>query len=51
LEKYIWRGYAPGSSCSLRSCERIRDIGGRLVTEHGEALEILANHDPGALQS
>jgi hypothetical protein len=26
--------------------ERIRDIGGRLVAKHGEALEILADHDP-----
>ena len=31
--------------------ERIRDIGGRLVAEHGEALEILANHDPDTSQS
>jgi hypothetical protein len=53
-------GYAPGSSVlveelpdgdlrimsteKVREC--IRDIGGRLVAEHGEALEILANHDP-----
>jgi hypothetical protein len=28
--------------------EHIRDIGQRLVAEHGEALEILANHDPDA---
>ncbi len=24
----------------------LQDIGGRLVTEHGEALEVLASHDP-----
>jgi antitoxin component of MazEF toxin-antitoxin module len=30
--------------------ERIQDIGGRLVTEHGEALEVLASHDPDAPQ-
>ena len=54
------RGYAPGSSVLVEELpggdlrimstekvrERIRDIGGRLVAEHGEALEILANHDP-----
>ncbi len=28
--------------------KHIRDIGQRLVAEHGEALEILANHDPDA---
>src|ERR1700691_2206618 len=57
------RGYAPGSSVLVEELpggelrvmstekvrERIRDIGGRLVAEHGEALEILANHDPDAL--
>jgi antitoxin component of MazEF toxin-antitoxin module len=56
------RGYAPGSSVLVEGLpggdlrimstekvrERIRDIGGRLVAEHGEALEILANHDPDA---
>jgi uncharacterized protein (DUF2249 family) len=30
--------------------ERIQDMGGRLVTEHGEALEVLASHDPDAPQ-
>jgi antitoxin component of MazEF toxin-antitoxin module len=57
-------GYAPGSSVLVEALpggdlrimstekvrERIRDIGGRLVAEHGEALEILANHDPDAPQ-
>jgi hypothetical protein len=56
------RGYAPGSSVLVEELpggdlrimstekvrERIRNIGGRLVAEHGEALEILANHDPDA---
>lgn len=57
------RGYAPGSSVLVEELpggelrvmstekvrERIRDIGGGgLVEEHGEALEILANHDPDA---
>lgn len=55
-------GYAPGSSVLVEELpdgdlrivstekvrERIRGIGGRLVAEHGEALEILANHDPDA---
>lgn len=55
------RGYVPGSSVLLveelaggelrimstdKVREHIRDIGGRLVAEHGEALQILANHDP-----
>ena len=54
------QGYAPGSSVLVEELpggelrvmstekvrDRIRDIGGRLVAEHGEALEILANHDP-----
>ncbi len=58
------RGYAPGSSVLVEELpdgdlrimstekvrERIRGIGGRLVTEHGEALEILAGHDPDAPQ-
>jgi hypothetical protein len=56
------RGYAPGSSVLVEELpggelrvmstekvrEHIRDIGQRLVAEHGEALEILANHDPDA---
>jgi antitoxin component of MazEF toxin-antitoxin module len=55
-------GYAPGASVLVEELaggelrimstekvrERIRDIGARLVAEHGEALEILANHDPDA---
>lgn len=59
------RGYTPGSSVLVEELsggelrvmstekvrERIRDIGGRLVAEHGEALEILANYDPDAPQS
>jgi antitoxin component of MazEF toxin-antitoxin module len=59
------RGYAPGSSVLVEELpggelrimsiekvrEHIRDIGGRLVSEHREALEILANHDPDAPQS
>lgn len=58
------RGYAPGSSVLVEELpggelrvmstekvsEHIRDIGQRLVAEHGEALEILANHDPDAPQ-
>jgi antitoxin component of MazEF toxin-antitoxin module len=54
------RGYAPGSSVLVEELpggelrimatekvrERIRDIGERVVAEHGEALEILANHNP-----
>jgi hypothetical protein len=56
------RGYAPGSSVLVEELpdgdlrimstekvrERIQDIGGRLITEHGEALEVLASHDPDA---
>ncbi len=56
------RGYAPGSSVLVEELpggelrvmstekvrDHIRDIGQRLVAEHGEALEILANHDPDA---
>jgi len=58
------RGYAPGSSVLVEELpdgdldivstekvrERIKEIGGRLVAEHGEALKILANHDPDAPQ-
>jgi antitoxin component of MazEF toxin-antitoxin module len=58
------RGYAPGSSVLVEELpggelrimatekvrERIRDIGERVVAEHGEALEILANHNPDAPQ-
>ena len=28
--------------------ERIRDVGARVVSEHAEALKILAEHDPDA---
>ena len=55
-------GYAPGASVLVeelpdgdlrvmptdRVRERIREVGERLVAEHGEALDILANHDPAA---
>jgi antitoxin component of MazEF toxin-antitoxin module len=55
-------GYTPGSSVLVEGLsdgdlritstekvrERIRDIGGGVVAEHGEALEILASHDPDA---
>ena len=53
-------GYTPGSSVLVeeladgelriiptdRVRERIRDVGRRVVAEHPEALEILADHDP-----
>jgi antitoxin component of MazEF toxin-antitoxin module len=53
-------GYAPGESVLVEELpggelrimstekvrERIRDVGQRLVVEHDEALEILAEHDP-----
>jgi antitoxin component of MazEF toxin-antitoxin module len=53
-------GYTPGTSVLVeeladgelriiptdRVRERIRDVGRRVVAEHPEALEILANHDP-----
>jgi antitoxin component of MazEF toxin-antitoxin module len=53
------RGYAPGSSVLVEELsdgelrimstntvrERIRDIGQRVVSEHGEALQILAEHE------
>lgn len=56
------RGYAAGTSVLVEELEggglrimpteevrdRIRDIGRRVVAEHGEALEILAGHDPDA---
>jgi antitoxin component of MazEF toxin-antitoxin module len=56
------RGYAPGASVLVEELpdgdlrvmptekvrERIREVGERLVAEHGEALDILANHDPDA---
>jgi hypothetical protein len=55
-------GYAPGASVLVEELpdgdlrvmptekvrERIREVGARLVAEHGEALDILANHDPDA---
>jgi antitoxin component of MazEF toxin-antitoxin module len=57
-------GYAPGSSVLVEELpggdlrimstekvrERIRDIGSRVVAEHSEALQILADHDPDAPQ-
>jgi hypothetical protein len=53
-------GYTPGSSVLVEELpggelrimstekvsERIREIGQRVVAEHGEALQILADHDP-----
>jgi len=56
------QGYAPGSSVLVEEMpdgelrimstekvsERIRQVGARLVVQHGEALKILANHDPDA---
>lgn len=55
-------GYAPGSSVLVEELaggelrimstekvrERIRGVGKRVVAEHGEALQILAHHDPDA---
>jgi antitoxin component of MazEF toxin-antitoxin module len=55
------RGYAPGSSVLVEELpggelrimstekvrERIQDIGRRVVAEHSEALQILADHGPG----
>jgi antitoxin component of MazEF toxin-antitoxin module len=54
------RGYAPGSSVLVEELEdgelriipteqvrdRIRSVGRRVVSEHPEALKILAEHDP-----
>lgn len=54
------RGYAPGASVLVEELaggelrimstekvrERIHSIGQRVVAEHGEALRILADHDP-----
>ena len=56
------RGYVPGSSVLVEEMDsgelritpteqlrqRIRDVGRRVVDEHGEALRILADHDPDA---
>lgn len=58
------RGYAPGSSVLVEELsggelrimstekvrERIHDIGEHVVAEHGEALQILAEHDPESSQ-
>jgi antitoxin component of MazEF toxin-antitoxin module len=58
------RGYVPGTSVLVEELpggelrivstetvsERIREIGERIVAEHGEALQILADHDPDAPQ-
>lgn len=42
----------PGGDLRIMSTEnvreRIHDIGERVVAEHGEALQILADHDPDA---
>jgi antitoxin component of MazEF toxin-antitoxin module len=54
------RGFSPGTPVLVEALEsgelrimptdqvrdRIRDIGRRVVSEHGEALNILAEHDP-----
>lgn len=54
------RGYAPGTSVLVEELddgelrimpteqlrERIRSVGERVVSEHAEALKILAEHDP-----
>lgn len=59
------RGFAPGSSVLVEELAngelrlipteqvrlRIRDTGRRVVAEHGEALRILADHDPDAKSS
>lgn len=56
------RGFTPGSSVLVEELpggelrilptekvrERIRGIGRRVVAEHGEALQILADHNPDA---
>lgn len=56
------RGYVPGSFVLVEELDggelrltqteqvrkRIREVGRRVVDEHAEALEILANHDPDA---
>ncbi len=58
------RGYAPGSSVLVEELpggelrvmstekvrERIQGIGARVVADHGEALQILADHDPESAQ-
>ncbi|MGA2928916.1 MAG: hypothetical protein ABSG43_23570 [Solirubrobacteraceae bacterium] len=58
------KGYAPGSSVLVEELaggelrimsteklrQRIRDIGERVVGEHGEALRILAAEDPDAAE-
>jgi hypothetical protein len=56
--EYEAKGYAPGSSVLLdgelrllpteRVREQIRGVGRRVVDEHREALQILAEHDPDA---
>ncbi len=58
------QGYVPGSSVLVEELpggelrimstkkvrERIHDIGERVVAKHGEALQILADHDPNSSQ-
>jgi antitoxin component of MazEF toxin-antitoxin module len=58
--EYEAKGYAPGSSVLIEELpggdlrimstknarERIHDAAERIVAEHGEALQILAEHDP-----
>ncbi|MGO9322309.1 MAG: hypothetical protein ACLQBY_16120 [Solirubrobacteraceae bacterium] len=59
-----FEGYPPGSSVLVEELpggelriistekvrERIHDIGARVVAEHREALQILADHDPDSPQ-
>jgi len=58
------QGYAPGASVLVEELpdgdlrimatekvrERIREVGVRVVADHGEALQILADHDPESSQ-
>jgi antitoxin component of MazEF toxin-antitoxin module len=58
------QGYAPGASVLVEELsggelrimstekvrERIHHVGERVVAEHGEALQILADHDPVSAQ-
>jgi antitoxin component of MazEF toxin-antitoxin module len=62
--EFAAQGYTPGASVLVEELpggelrimftekvrERIRDIGARVVADHGEALRILAEHDPDARQ-
>jgi len=52
LAPRCWLRSSRAASCGLspprKVSERIREIGERVVAEHGEALQILADHDPDA---